>query len=92
MTESGLRTDSRKRTYVLDTSVLLSDPRAMTRFAEHDVVLPLSFKGRMQDLIWGRFVRPMMKGLFYALPSGLRRRIKISDAHAASSDAHAGGD
>jgi len=26
---------------VLDTSVLLSDPRAMTRFAEHDVVLPL---------------------------------------------------
>ena len=30
-----------RRTYVLDTSVLLSDPRAMTRFAEHDVVLPL---------------------------------------------------
>lgn len=30
-----------RRTYVLDTSVLLSDPRAMTRFAEHEVVLPL---------------------------------------------------
>lgn len=29
------------RTYVLDTSVLLSDPRAMVRFAEHDVVLPI---------------------------------------------------
>lgn len=29
------------RTYVLDTSVLLSDPRAMLRFAEHDVVLPV---------------------------------------------------
>jgi PhoH-like ATPase len=29
------------RTYVLDTSVLLSDPRAMLRFDEHDVVLPL---------------------------------------------------
>ncbi|GAA4612680.1 PhoH family protein [Saccharopolyspora hordei] len=29
------------RTYVLDTSVLLSDPWAMSRFAEHDVVLPL---------------------------------------------------
>ncbi len=29
------------RTYVLDTSVLLSDPRAMRRFAEHDVVLPV---------------------------------------------------
>src|SRR5699024_4704996 len=30
-----------RRTVVLDTSVLLSDPRAMFRFAEHDVVLPL---------------------------------------------------
>ncbi|QUH00184.1 PhoH family protein [Saccharopolyspora erythraea] len=29
------------RTYVLDTSVLLSDPWAMCRFAEHSVVLPL---------------------------------------------------
>jgi PhoH-like ATPase len=30
-----------QRTYVLDTSVLLSDPWAVTRFAEHAVVLPL---------------------------------------------------
>ena len=29
------------RTYVLDTSVLLSDPKAIRRFAEHDVVLPV---------------------------------------------------
>lgn len=29
------------RTYVLDTSVLLSDPRAILRFAEHSVVLPV---------------------------------------------------
>jgi PhoH-like ATPase len=29
------------KTYVLDTSVLLSDPRAMVRFAEHEVVLPV---------------------------------------------------
>ncbi|AQP45181.1 PhoH family protein [Tessaracoccus flavus] len=29
------------RTYVIDTSVLLSDPRAILRFAEHNVVLPL---------------------------------------------------
>ncbi|QGK72024.1 AAA family ATPase [Allosaccharopolyspora coralli] len=33
--------DTEVRTYVLDTSVLLSDPWAMTRFAEHHVVLPL---------------------------------------------------
>lgn len=30
-----------RRTYVLDTSVLLSDPHALSRFDEHDVVLPL---------------------------------------------------
>lgn len=30
-----------RRTHVLDTSVLLSDPRAIYRFAEHDVVLPV---------------------------------------------------
>ncbi|MFW2512162.1 PhoH family protein [Demequina sp. SO4-13] len=29
------------RTFVLDTSVLLSDPRALKRFAEHAVVLPV---------------------------------------------------
>ena len=29
------------RTYVLDTSVLLSDPHALLRFDEHEVVLPL---------------------------------------------------
>ncbi|WP_424398214.1 PIN domain-containing protein, partial [Mycobacterium sp.] len=29
------------RTYVLDTSVLLSDPWACSRFAEHEVVVPL---------------------------------------------------
>ncbi len=32
---------STRRTYVLDTSVLLADPGAMFRFAEHEVVLPL---------------------------------------------------
>ena len=32
---------SSRRTYVIDTSVLLSDPQALRRFAEHDVVLPV---------------------------------------------------
>ena len=32
---------SSRKTYVLDTSVLLSDPRAMLRFNEHEVVLPV---------------------------------------------------
>jgi PhoH-like ATPase len=30
-----------RRTFVLDTSVLLSDPKAALRFAEHEVVLPV---------------------------------------------------
>ncbi len=30
-----------RRTYILDTSVLLSDPHALKRFDEHDVVLPV---------------------------------------------------
>ncbi len=30
-----------RRTYVLDTSVLLADPRSLLRFDEHDVVLPV---------------------------------------------------
>ena len=34
-------TASTQRTYVLDTCVLLADPKAMIRFGEHDVVLPL---------------------------------------------------
>lgn len=38
--DAGEDTAARK-TYVLDTSVLLSDPRALLRFAEHDVVLPV---------------------------------------------------
>src|SRR5258708_22717568 len=31
-----------RRTYVLDTSVLLSDPSAIMRFDEHHVVLPVA--------------------------------------------------
>ena len=34
-------TDRPPRDYVLDTSVLLADPRALTRFAEHQIVLPM---------------------------------------------------
>lgn len=33
--------DSGSKTFVIDTSVLLSDPWAVTRFGEHHVVLPL---------------------------------------------------
>jgi PhoH-like ATPase len=38
---SAPQTGHGTKTYVLDTSVLLSDPRAMLRFNEHEVVLPV---------------------------------------------------
>ena len=37
-----------RMTYVLDTSVLLADPRAIYRFAEHEIVLPLSVVGELE--------------------------------------------
>lgn len=39
--DAGAPVAQRVKTYVLDTSVLLADPRAFTRFAEHHVVLPV---------------------------------------------------
>ena len=38
---ASTRTGIGRRTYVLDTSVLLADPAAIGRFAEHHVVLPI---------------------------------------------------
>jgi len=35
------KTGPNRRTYVLDTSVLLADPGAVTRFHEHEVVIPV---------------------------------------------------
>jgi PhoH-like ATPase len=35
-------------TYVLDTSVLIADPRAIFRFAEHEIVLPLTVIGELE--------------------------------------------
>ncbi|SEC59852.1 PhoH family protein [Streptomyces sp. TLI_105] len=41
MVTSTKRRLSDRRTYVLDTSVLLADPNAVSRFEEHEVVLPI---------------------------------------------------
>ncbi|MCS3780788.1 PhoH family protein [Tsukamurella ocularis] len=55
------------RTYVLDTSVLLSDPWAITRFAEHDVVLPLvvisELEGKRHHAELGWFARESLRML-----------------------------
>ena len=36
-------------TYVLDTSVLLADPAALTRFAEHEVIIPITVIGELES-------------------------------------------
>jgi PhoH-like ATPase len=41
LTSTGDQSGPSRRTYVLDTSVLLADPAAIGRFAEHRVVLPV---------------------------------------------------
>jgi PhoH-like ATPase len=54
-----------ERTYVLDTSVLLSDPKALFRFAEHAVVLPVvvisELEGKRQDPEIGYFARQALR-------------------------------
>ena len=37
-----------KTTYILDTSVLLADPGAIFRFAEHQVIIPISVIGELE--------------------------------------------
>ncbi|BAJ75974.1 predicted ATPase [Microbacterium testaceum StLB037] len=55
------------RTYVLDTSVLLSDPRAFFRFAEHSVVIPVvvitELEGKRHDPEIGYFARQALRHL-----------------------------
>ena len=64
--------------YVLDTCVLLADPRALYLFDEHEVVLPLvvdiidsaSERFQLRDIFrkhraWGRMIHPAGgKGIF----------------------------
>jgi len=54
-------------TYVLDTSVLLADPIALSRFAEHEVIIPITVIGELEtkrdhpDL--GYFARAALRAL-----------------------------
>jgi PhoH-like ATPase len=53
------------RTFVLDTSVLLSDPKALFRFAEHEVVIPIvvinELEKKRNDLEIGYFARKALR-------------------------------
>jgi PhoH-like ATPase len=64
-TDSGV--DQTERTFVLDTSVLLSDPKAIFRFAEHAVVLPVvvitELESKRNDPEIGYFARQALRYL-----------------------------
>jgi len=55
------------RTFVLDTSVLLADPGALRRFAEHEVVLPVvvitELEGKRHHPELGFFARTALRAL-----------------------------
>ncbi|WP_084467479.1 PhoH family protein [Actinokineospora inagensis] len=63
--ETSQEADPARRTYVLDTSVLLSDPWALTRFAEHAVVIPLvvisELEGKRHHPELGWFARETLR-------------------------------
>lgn len=72
------------RTYVLDTSVLLSSPRAMFSFREHEVVLPLvvikELESKRNDPELGGAARAALRGIESLRVSGgdLQKGVQIN--------------
>ena len=72
-------------TYVLDTSVLLADPIALSRFAEHEVIIPITVIGELETKRdhpeLGYFARAALRSLDdLRVKSGrLDRPIEIND-------------
>jgi PhoH-like ATPase len=79
-------TTSTRVTHVLDTSVLLSDPKALFRFAEHDVVLPVlvisELEAKRDHPELGYFARSALRVLddLRVEHGGLDRPIPVGDA------------
>lgn len=59
--------DRRPRSFVLDTSVLLSDPRALHHFDEHQVIIPLvvlkELEAKRHDPVLGHNARAALRSL-----------------------------
>ncbi len=74
-----------RRSYVVDTSVLLSDPRAIMRFAEHEVILPVvvisELEGKRHDPELGYFARKALRLLddLRVTNGGLDRAVPLGD-------------
>lgn len=82
--DTGSASTSR-RSYVIDTSVLLSDPRAVLRFAEHEVILPVvvisELEGKRHDPELGYFARKALRLLddLRVANGGLDRDVPLGD-------------
>jgi PhoH-like ATPase len=67
VSKSETKHEQAVRTFVLDTSVLLSDPKAMFRFAEHEVVIPIvvinELEKKRHDAEIGYFARQALRNL-----------------------------
>jgi PhoH-like ATPase len=46
---AGIKALPGRITYVIDTSVLLADPVALSRFAEHEVIVPITVIGELES-------------------------------------------
>ena len=61
------KSETQVRTFVLDTSVLLSDPKSLFRFEEHEVVIPIvvinELEKKRNDLEIGYFARKVLRNL-----------------------------
>ncbi|MHA7239390.1 PhoH family protein [Arthrobacter sp. TMS1-12-1] len=74
-----------RRSYVVDTSVLLSDPHAILRFEEHEVVLPVvvisELEGKRHDPELGFFARKALRLLddLRVAHGGLDRDVPLGD-------------
>ena len=45
----ALKSQSDRKTFVLDTSVLLADPGALYKFAEHEIIIPIAVIGELES-------------------------------------------
>ena len=64
---TSAETDAKVRTFVIDTSVFLADPRALFRFAEHEIVIPIivinELEKKRNDPEIGYFARQTLRFL-----------------------------
>lgn len=80
------QTELTPRTYVLDTSVLLSDPHAIFNFAEHPLVIPLTvvteLEHKRKDVELGFFARQALRNLDDLIQEhgGLGVAVPVGDA------------